>query len=127
MDPGRRSDRGCGGGAGVRNTPPSYFLLLSPPQQYNRFTLQPEEDGTEFEVKMSDSVAEDDDLAGASPSFRQAPQGRRNICYLALGFLLIFLSGKPRPPVSESPFLRVGLDCGANRGSSHQSDIQTGR
>ncbi|XP_029384945.1 transferrin receptor 1b [Echeneis naucrates] len=74
----------------------SAFNSLIKPEQYSRFTLQPAEDGERHvEVKLSDDATEVEDQPEGSPSFRPAPlrQNRRHICYLALGALLIFLTG----------------------------------
>ncbi|XP_056220723.1 transferrin receptor 1b [Seriola aureovittata] len=99
----------------------SAFNNMIKSEQYSRFTLQPAEDGERHvEVKLSDDATDDttevEGQAGGSPSFRPVPlrQDRRNICYLALGALLIFVTGymvgfishrKPRvePPVNQEP------------------------
>uniref|UniRef100_A0A8P4G223 Transferrin receptor 1b n=1 Tax=Dicentrarchus labrax TaxID=13489 RepID=A0A8P4G223_DICLA len=69
-------------------------------ERYSRFTLQPAVDGERHvEVRLSDDATDDATDAegqdGGSPSFRPAPphQPRRNICYLVLGTLLIFVIG----------------------------------
>nr|XP_040022878.1 transferrin receptor 1b isoform X1 [Gasterosteus aculeatus aculeatus] len=72
----------------------SAFNSMVKSERYSRFTLQPAEDGERHvEVKLSDDAVEDS--AGGSPSFRPAPrrQQQSTLCYLALGTLLIFLTG----------------------------------
>ncbi|XP_045890170.1 transferrin receptor 1b [Micropterus dolomieu] len=76
----------------------SAFNSMIKRERYSRFTLQPAVDGERHvEVKLSDDATDDatEAEAGGSPSFRPAPlhQNRRTICYLALGTLLIFLTG----------------------------------
>lgn len=98
-------------------------------ERYSRFTLQPAHDGEgRVEVKLSDDATDEgfqvEGQAGGSPTFRPAPQSlsRRNICYLLLATLLVFLFGyligfvshhKPRvepvtcPPPTEETTLAV--------------------
>ncbi|XP_032359329.1 transferrin receptor 1b [Etheostoma spectabile] len=74
----------------------SAFNSMIKSERYSRFTLQPADDGeTHVEVKLSDGATEAGDQAGGSPSFRPAPprRKRRTVCYLALGTLLIFVTG----------------------------------
>ncbi|XP_076617818.1 transferrin receptor 1b [Chaetodon auriga] len=78
----------------------SAFNSMIKNERYSRFTLQPVEDGERHvEVKLSDDATDDaaeaEGHAGGSPSFRPAPphQSRRNLCYLVLGTLLIFVTG----------------------------------
>nr|XP_046227572.1 transferrin receptor 1b [Scatophagus argus] len=74
----------------------SAFNNMFKSERYSRFTLQPAEDGERHvEVKLSDDATETEDQAGGSPSFRPAPlhHSRRNVCYLVLGSLLIFVIG----------------------------------
>lgn len=76
-------------------------------ERYSRFTLQPAEDGERHvEVKLSDGATEAEDQAGGSPSFRPAPprQKRSTVCYLALGILLIFVTGTPRSSLTCPSF-----------------------
>ncbi|XP_037312516.2 transferrin receptor 1b [Pungitius pungitius] len=71
----------------------SAFNSMVKSERYSRFTLQPAEDGERHaEVKLSDDA---EDSAGGSPSFRPPPrlQRRSTVCYLALGTLLIFVTG----------------------------------
>ncbi|XP_049420894.1 transferrin receptor 1b [Epinephelus fuscoguttatus] len=72
------------------------FNSVTKSERYSRFTLQPAEDGERHvEVKLSDDATEVEDQAGGSPSFRPAPphNSRRIVCYLALGTVLIFVTG----------------------------------
>ncbi|KAM8822736.1 transferrin receptor 1b [Spinachia spinachia] len=72
----------------------SAFNSMVKSERYSRFTLQPAEDGERHaEVKLSDDAVEDS--VGGSPSFRPAPRRDRRsvVCYLALGTLLIFVTG----------------------------------
>ncbi|XP_071340776.1 transferrin receptor 1b [Trachinotus anak] len=101
----------------------SVFDNLFKSERYSRFTLQPAEDGERHvEVKLSDDATDDatevEGQAGGSPSFRPAPlrQNRRHICCLALGALLIFVTGylvgfvshrKPRVEPQANPTLEV--------------------
>ncbi|TNN45031.1 Transferrin receptor protein 1 [Liparis tanakae] len=74
----------------------SAFNRMVQSERYSRFTLQPAVDGERhIEVKLSEDAAEAGDSAGGSPSFRPAPrrQPRSTLCYLALGTLLIFVTG----------------------------------
>ncbi|KAF0028470.1 hypothetical protein F2P81_019557 [Scophthalmus maximus] len=79
----------------------SAFNNLTQSERYSRFTLQPAEDGERHvEVKLSDDDAATHDgevegRAGDSPTFRLAPphHSRRNMCYLALGGLLVLVTG----------------------------------
>ncbi|XP_070709410.1 transferrin receptor 1b [Pempheris klunzingeri] len=74
----------------------SVFNSMIKSERYSRFTLQPTEDGERHvEVKLSDDATDDTAENEGSPSFRPAPphQSRRNICYLVLGTLLIFVTG----------------------------------
>ncbi|XP_062235873.1 transferrin receptor 1b [Platichthys flesus] len=82
----------------------STFNNLIKSERYSRFTLQPAEDGERHvEVKLSDGDADDtmevttevQGQDGGSPSFRPAPprQSRRHIYFMALGTLLIFVTG----------------------------------
>ncbi|XP_034717508.1 transferrin receptor 1b [Etheostoma cragini] len=74
----------------------SAFNSMIKSERYSRFTLQPADDGeTHVEVKLSDGATEAADQAGGSPSFRPAPPHRKRstVCYLALGTLLIFVTG----------------------------------
>ncbi|KAF1373226.1 hypothetical protein PFLUV_G00258180 [Perca fluviatilis] len=74
----------------------SAFNSMIKSERYSRFTLQPAEDGERHvEVKLSDGATEAEEQAGGSPSFRPAPphQKRSTICYMALGILLIFVTG----------------------------------
>ncbi|XP_051266910.1 transferrin receptor 1b [Dicentrarchus labrax] len=78
----------------------SAFNSMIKTERYSRFTLQPAVDGERHvEVRLSDDATDDATDAegqdGGSPSFRPAPphQPRRNICYLVLGTLLIFVIG----------------------------------
>ncbi|XP_068199728.1 transferrin receptor 1b [Antennarius striatus] len=74
----------------------SWFNQVTMSERYSRFMLQPVEDGeNHVEVKLSDDATEVEDNDGGSPRFRPAPlrQGRRNLCYLVLGSLLIFFTG----------------------------------
>ncbi|XP_070784193.1 transferrin receptor 1b [Enoplosus armatus] len=76
----------------------SAFNSMIKSERYSRFTLQPAEDGERHvEVKLSDDATDDvtEAEAGGSPSFRPAPlhQSRHTVCYLALGTLLIFVTG----------------------------------
>ncbi|XP_070842116.1 transferrin receptor 1b [Chaetodon trifascialis] len=94
----------------------SAFNSMIKNERYSRFTLQPVEDGERHvEVKLSDDATDDaadaEGHAGGSPSFRPAPprQSRRNLCYLVLGTLLIFVTGymigyvSHRKPQAERP------------------------
>ncbi|XP_035512992.1 transferrin receptor 1b [Morone saxatilis] len=74
----------------------SAFNSMIKTERYSRFTLQPAVDGERHvEVKLSDDATDAEGQDGGSPSFRPAPphQPRRNICYLVLGTLLIFVIG----------------------------------
>ncbi|TDG97504.1 hypothetical protein EPR50_G00226640 [Perca flavescens] len=74
----------------------SAFNSMIKSERYSRFTLQPAEDGERHvEVKLSDGATEAEEQAGGSPSFRPAPphQKRGTVCYVALGILLIFVTG----------------------------------
>ncbi|KAM9337153.1 transferrin receptor 1b [Symphorus nematophorus] len=76
----------------------SAFNNVIKSERYSRFTLQPAEDGERHvEVKLSDddTTEAEGQAAGGSPSFRPAPphSSRRNICYMVLGTLLIFIFG----------------------------------
>lgn len=68
-----------------------------------------EDEERHVEVKLSDDATDDtreeEGQAGGSPTFMPAPQHQswRNICYLALGVLLIFVIGK----LSVSPSFSV--------------------
>ncbi|CAB1349848.1 unnamed protein product, partial [Coregonus sp. 'balchen'] len=71
-------------------------------ERYSRFTLQSYEErdgGSHVEVKLSDDVddhtpSEQAGQPGGSPSYRPRPQQNyRNVCYLALGTLFIFIIG----------------------------------
>ncbi|XP_056155544.1 transferrin receptor 1b [Lampris incognitus] len=102
----------------------STFNNLINGKRYNRFTLQPEEEGgTHMEVKLSDDALDDttevSDQVGGSRSFRPPPryQNRRTIFYVTLGTLLFFTIGyligylsphKPRQEVGEKPCPEVG-------------------
>ncbi|XP_062335426.1 transferrin receptor 1b [Osmerus eperlanus] len=94
-------------------------------ERYSRFTLQSEEEGgPHVEVKLSSDGIENDhvpdsmDESHGSPSYRAPPRDKyRNVCYLALGTLLIFVIGyligyvshrsPQRPLVSCDPKLGV--------------------
>ncbi|KAK2886678.1 hypothetical protein Q8A73_020624 [Channa argus] len=77
----------------------SAFNSMIKRERYSRFTVQQAEDGERHvEVKLSEDATEDnteEGQEGDSPTFRPAPQhqSRRNIYYLAVGFLLIFAIG----------------------------------
>ncbi|XP_040921750.1 transferrin receptor 1b [Toxotes jaculatrix] len=78
----------------------SVFNNMIKSERYSRFSLQPAQDGERHvEVTLSDDATDDgtevEGQAGGSPSFRPAAlrSNRRNICYLALGTLLIFVIG----------------------------------
>ncbi|XP_039982271.1 transferrin receptor 1b [Xiphias gladius] len=78
----------------------SAFNNVIKSERYSRFTLQPMDDGeSHVEVKLSDDATDDavevEGQAGGSPSYRPAllHQNWRNICYLALGILMIFVTG----------------------------------
>lgn len=76
-------------------------------ERYSRFTLQQGEEGeNHVEVKLSDDGMDDDaPTAGGSPTFRPAPlhQGRYQLCALALGLLLIFITGRTQTPLPSQP------------------------
>ncbi|CAL8295029.1 unnamed protein product [Lota lota] len=69
--------------------------------RYSRFSLQPGQDGVQHvEVRLSEDTLDDTaevngQPVGDYPSYRPHPAAhrRRNICYLALGTLLIFIIG----------------------------------
>uniref|UniRef100_A0A3P8WXB1 Transferrin receptor 1b n=1 Tax=Cynoglossus semilaevis TaxID=244447 RepID=A0A3P8WXB1_CYNSE len=80
------------------------FILCRPAslqlksESYSRFNLQPQVEGeTHMEAKMSDDVTDDvtqvESQAGAATRFEQtsSDHNKRNICYLSLGTLLVFL------------------------------------
>ncbi|XP_029002937.1 transferrin receptor 1b [Betta splendens] len=77
----------------------SAFNSLIQSERYSRFTLQRAEDGeTHIEVKLSEDGSEEsreEGQAEGSPRFRPEPRrhSRRHLCYLAIGFLLILLTG----------------------------------
>ncbi|XP_059183204.1 transferrin receptor 1b [Centropristis striata] len=84
-------------------------------ERYSRFTLQPAEDGERHvEVKLSDDATDTEEQAGGSPSFRPAPlrQSHRNLCYLALGTLLIFVTGYLIGYFSRSEAQADKVNCG---------------
>lgn len=67
-------------------------------ERYSRFTLQTEQDGERrVEVKLTEDDADGDAEAhsGGSPTFRPAPRAlsRKNICYMVLTTLLVFIIG----------------------------------
>lgn len=83
------------------------FILCRPAslqlksESYSRFNLQPQVEGeTHMEAKMSDDVTDDvtqvESQAGAATRFEQtsSDHNKRNICYLSLGMLLVFLLGR---------------------------------
>ncbi|CAL9697677.1 unnamed protein product [Knipowitschia caucasica] len=76
----------------------SVFNNFMNSERYSRFTLQTEQDGERrVEVKLSEDVGDGDmeGRAGGSPTFRPAPHGqnRRNLCFLILTIILIFVIG----------------------------------
>ncbi|KAK7881626.1 hypothetical protein WMY93_030035 [Mugilogobius chulae] len=76
----------------------SVFNNFTNSERYSRFTLQTEQDGERrVEVKLSEDGVDGDTEGGAggSPTFRPAPRGqtRKNLCYLILTTLLIFIIG----------------------------------
>uniref|UniRef100_A0A8C2Z6H9 Transferrin receptor 1b n=1 Tax=Cyclopterus lumpus TaxID=8103 RepID=A0A8C2Z6H9_CYCLU len=84
-------------------------------ERYSRFTLQPAEDGERhIEVKLSEDTTEVGDSAGGSPSFRPAPrrQPRTTVCYLALGTLLIFVTGYVLGYISHRESEAEKVNCG---------------
>ncbi|XP_026148445.1 transferrin receptor 1b isoform X2 [Mastacembelus armatus] len=77
-----------------------YVIEQIKSERYSRFTMQGAGDGERHvEVKLSDDAADEstevEGQAQGSPTFMPAPkhQSRRNICYLVLGILLIFITG----------------------------------
>uniref|UniRef100_A0A8C6UPZ7 Transferrin receptor protein 1 n=1 Tax=Neogobius melanostomus TaxID=47308 RepID=A0A8C6UPZ7_9GOBI len=92
----------------------SVFNNFMKNERYSRFTLQTEQDGERrVEVKLSEDGLDGDAEAnpGGSPTFRPAPRGqnRKNICFLLVATLLIFIIGymvgyliHGRPKVSQS-------------------------
>lgn len=96
----------------------SAFNSMTKSERYSRFTLQPAEDGERHvEVKLSDDTTEADDQAGGSPSFRPAPprKNRRVVCYLALGTVLIFVTGYVLGYLSHSETQVEQVTCGTEQ------------
>lgn len=74
----------------------SLFLQMKM-EHYSRFTLQRPEDGERHaEINLCEDVAETDDQAGGSSTFRPVPlqQNRLRLCFFVLGLLLIFAIGR---------------------------------
>ncbi|XP_056290243.1 transferrin receptor 1b [Pseudoliparis swirei] len=93
----------------------SAFNRMVKSERYSRFTLQPAVDGERhIEVKLSEDATEAGDSAGGSPSFRPAPrrQPRSTICYLALGTLLIFVTGYVLGYISHREKAVEAANCG---------------
>ncbi|XP_047468060.1 transferrin receptor 1b [Mugil cephalus] len=93
----------------------STFNRMMKSERYSRFTLQPSEEGeTHAEVRLSDEPTEVDGEAGGSPSFRPAPlqQNRRNLLYLILGILLIFVIGYLVGYISHRKSKEGPVNCG---------------
>ncbi|XP_042366138.1 transferrin receptor 1b [Plectropomus leopardus] len=94
-------------------------------ERYSRFTLQPAEDGERHvEVKLSDDATEDQ--AGGSPSFRPAPphQSRRMICYLALGTILIFITGYVLGYLSHPKTEVEQVNCGTEQTTENEPETR---
>ncbi|XP_068438186.1 transferrin receptor 1b [Clinocottus analis] len=106
----------------------SAFNNMIKSERYSRFTLQPAEDGERhIEVKLSDDSVEVREPAGGSPSFRPAPrrQPRTTVCYLALGMLLIFITGYVLGYVSHrEPSEAAQASCGPAAQTAGQPEVK---
>uniref|UniRef100_A0A4W5JGR2 Transferrin receptor 1b n=1 Tax=Hucho hucho TaxID=62062 RepID=A0A4W5JGR2_9TELE len=85
-------------------------------EQYSPFTLQ-SDGASHVEVKLSDDIddhapSEQAGQPGGSPSYRPRPkQNYRNVCYLVLGILFIFIIGYLIGYVSHRSPLQEPIPC----------------